>query len=157
MSSHTLILTLDSIEQAKLDAGEFVFPEHEDGRAWRIRCDDPAHCDGYIECHRQHICPHGHDACNGFDENSEDGPCPGHADDDLPNCFSGDEEFTFHGQAHTYRWGWGWTVPFIGCVVAENWDGELDRSIYTLPIGEYPVDEDWYDDSGVTLTLTAAA
>ena len=151
MGTHTLVLTLDSTEQAKLDAGEYVFPEHPESRNWHIRCDDPSRCIGWNECRRQHICKHGHDIL--YDELSPDGPCPGHEH----NCVGEDDEETFHGEDHTHRWGWGWTVPFIGCVVAENWDGDLPCGIDSMPIGEYPVDEDWYDDTSVSLTLADAA
>jgi hypothetical protein len=160
MGTHTMVVTLDAIEQAKLDAGELVLPEHPDSHTWHIRCDDPAHCTGYSECIRMHICKHGHDAVHGFDEDSDDGPCPGHDDPEKPNCFAGEEEYQFHGEWHTYRWGWGWTVPFIGCIVSENWDGDLldvAGGVSALPLGEHPVDEEWYDDTGVSLTLDAAA
>lgn len=152
MSTHTLSVELDSIEQERLDAGEYVFPEHPDSRGWHIRCDSPQHCNGWLECTRQHICKHGHEIVH--DELSIDGPCPGIDDD---NCIASDEEEAeFHGEWHTYRWGWGWTVPFRGCVVAENWDGDLPHGIDSLPIGEHPVEEDWYDDTSVALDLVAA-
>lgn len=156
MSQHILVIDLDSIEQAKLDAGEYVFPEHIDSRTYSIQCPDPKHCVGWMECNRRHICKHGHSAGDGFDENSEDGPCPGHDDDDLPNCFSGDEEFQFHGEWHTYRYGWGWTVRWPGCVVADaDWDyGDVDGD--RLPRGEYEVNDDW-DDTSCSLELVDAA
>lgn len=155
---HTLVIELDSIEQAKLDAGEFVFPEHTDSRDWHIRCDDPKNCIGWQECLRDHTCPHGIEASHGFDEDSHDGNCPGHDDPQRPNCFAGEEVFTFHGIDHTWRWGWGWTVPYIGCIVATNFDGDVyPHGIDAIPIGEHPVDEDWYDESDVSLTLASAA
>ena len=163
MGTHTIVVALDAIEQAKLDAGELVLPEHPDSHSWHIRCDNPAHCTGYSECSRMHICKHGHEVPAGHpdEHGSPDGPCPGYPNElGHPNCWEGDDEFQFHGEWHTYRWGWGWTVPFIGCIVSENWDGDLldvAGGVYALPLGEHPVDEEWYDDTGVSLTLDAAA
>lgn len=148
MSTHTLVITLDKVEQARLDAGELVYPEHPDSHDWHVQCDDPPRCHGWSECSRMHICKHGHEIVH--DELSIDGSCPGV---DYGNCID-QEEAQFHGEWHTWRWGWGWTVPFHGCVVAECWDGELgDTSVYELPIGQHPVDDDWYDESCVSLEL----
>lgn len=148
MTGHTLVIELDSVERAKLAAGVFVFPEHVDSRICRIRCDEPQHCMGWQECRRLHICQHGHEIV--FDELSPDGPCPGMDDD---NCAGRDEGETFHGQAHTHHWGWGWTVPYVGCIVAANWCGELTPDIDTLPIGEHPVEADWWDDTECSLDV----
>lgn len=58
------------------------------------------------------------------------------------------EEFVFHGVEHTWRYGWDWTVPFEGCVVAE-----ADTSEYVYEIAEqhgpgvYEVEDDWSDES----------
>lgn len=156
MSTHILVIDLDSIEQAKLDAGEYVLPEHPDSHHHWIKCIDPAHCNGWMECFRLHICPHGHDAHAGFDEPCDDGACPGHdPDSDLPNCFSGDDEFTFHGEHHTWRYGYGWTVKWPGCVVADN-DWDVDVRLDRLPRGEYEVQDDW-DDTSCYLILTDPA
>lgn len=147
-AAHLLIIRLDRIEQAKLDAGEFVFPEHLDSRDYVIHCVDPSTCVGWMDCHRQHICQHGHEIVH--DELSPDGPCPGVVDDNCIPYY--DDEAQFHGEWHTHRWGYGWTVRWPGCVVGDaDWDyGDVDAD--RLPIGEYGVNDDW-DDTWVTLAL----
>lgn len=160
---HVLVIELDRIEQAKLDAGEYVLPEHPDSRAWRLICPGGDDCVGWTECREDHICEHGCNARDGFEENDPDGKeCPGfrkklpelaiigYPDEWSLNCWEGKEEFEFHGVAHTYRHGWGWTMPFKGCIVAEIAtdppDGWNDRSR-----GEYRVDEDWFDEDACYL------
>lgn len=147
MAHHTLVIHLDSIEQAKLDAGQLVFPEHPDSRTWTLQCPGGDSCIGWTECRRLHICKHGHEIL--YDDLSFDGPCPGFDDE---NCIDTDDEQEFHGETHTYRWGSGWTVPYVGCVASECCGGPPDQ-IDTLPIGEYAVEPDWWDDSACVLDL----
>lgn len=151
MRGHLLVIRLDDEHQARLDAGEHVFPEHPDDRAHGVVCLDLAKCNGWETCSRQHICKHGH-VCSRYDELSMDGPCPGEQD----NCWSGYDEFTFHGEEHVWRGSdYGWTVRYRGCVVS-SFDYELDFCIDDLPIGQYEVEDDW-DDEWCRLLLVEPA
>lgn len=163
--SHVLVVGLEPAQQQRLDTGELVLPEHLDHHTYTIVCTDPENCHGWQECLKEHVCEHGCNAREGFEENDPDGKeCPGHRKK-LPdlsavgyptefslNCWIGEEDFDFHGEGHTYRYGWGWTVRWKGCVVADN-DWELDQDRDNLPRGSYDVDDDW-DDEWCTLTVT---
>lgn len=152
MSEHILVIDVDTQTRKLLDEGHLMYPEHLDDRHYSVLCPHPDECNGWMECLRQHICPHGHSAGMGFEEMSSDGPCPGHDNDNDPNCYSGYDEFNFHGEWHTYRYGWGWTTEWPGCVVA---DADIDfyyLPVERLPRGEYPVNDDW-DDTYCTLEL----
>lgn len=62
---------------------------------------------------------------------------------DDPWC--DEDEFVFHGVPHTWRYGYGWTVPFEGCVVDAN-DSCVDEA-YDIARehgpGTHEVDDDW--------------
>lgn len=152
MTQHTLIIDLDSTQQTLLEMGFLVLPEHQDNRTWSIRCEDPENCDGWQECFESHVCEHGRDASRGYDEDSESpGICPGGGPDDACDCWAGLEDFEFHGIMHTYRWGYGWTIKYPGCVVAAARDF-TDAPDYweSKPRGEYEIRDDW-DDEQLTL------
>jgi hypothetical protein len=109
-----------------------IDPEDPEGFRYRIECQVPDSCDGWIEC----------DKPSEFGCRYADSPydCP----DDAP--WSGLNEFEFHGVPHTWRDGYGWTVPFEGCIVA--WaDWEPPDEVETLPPGRYQVEDDWDDTS----------
>ena len=101
-------------------------------------------------------CPEGN-GCNGWQECSEDhgaaweGP---EAPEGKDRPWAGLDEFEFHGVPHTWRNSWGWTVPFKGCIVAETVEdfGEFEH----LPPGEYPVEDEWWDDTDCYLDLIDA-
>jgi len=142
MRGHELVIELDKATQRKLDEGYLVFPEHVDERDYRIECLDVEQCGGWQECLRQHLCKHGFPI--EYDDLSIEGACPGMVD---RNCIGEDDEEIFHGEHHTYRWGWRWTVEFKGCIVNEvNWDYD-DVNGDSLPRGRYGIDDDWDDDS----------
>lgn len=154
MSRHILEIALDSIEQAKLDAGEYVFPEHVDSREYHIRCPSGNGCSGWLSCNHPHevdgvSANRGPDECCGalFGQGHED-DCLG---DSLP--WRNRDEFVFHDELHMWQYGWGWVLPYVGCVV--NYDCELPDNYDDLPIGEYEVDSDW-DDFSCYLTLVDA-
>ncbi len=154
MSTHLLVITLDRIEQAKLDAGEFVFPEHVDSRDYGTKCLVENGCGGWIECREPHEVDGKKADCGPYDCDCPDGQpsCLSETEADYaPWCDR--EEFEFHGVVHTWRYGYGWTVPYKGCIVAWG-DYELPGCYEDLPRGEYQVEDDW-EDTGCYLQLVA--
>lgn len=126
MSRHVLVVSLDSAEQARLDAGELVLPEHIEHHEYGIVCPSGNGCSGWEQCGEPH---------DGGDEDKWRSP-------------EGDDEREFHGVKHTWRYGHGWTVPFTkGCIVTYNGHYELPDDHDELPIGEYEVVDDWDDTS----------
>lgn len=153
---HMLVITLDHIEQAKLDAGEYVFPEHVDSRSYGTKCMATNGCGGWIECRESHEVDGKKADCGPYDCDcgGEDGPsCLGETEADYAPWYDR-EEFEFHGVEHTWRYGHGWTVPYTGCIVAWG-DYELPDGSEDLPRGEYQVDDDW-DDTDCYLLLVAS-
>lgn len=63
-----------------------------------------------------------------------------------------------HGVLHEWRWGHGWTVPFEGCVVADNvhrgWSDDASDIAIEHGIGTHVVDDDW-DDTDLRLTYVS--
>lgn len=127
---------------------EHVFIVAPDGEGFTIECLAGNGCNGWIECRKPHMVG---------DLDARVGP---YCDDDAPWCDF--EEWEFHGVVHTWRYGWGWTVPYPGCVVAgsgvdapddlwETTDGER-----RLRPGRWLVDDDW-DDEDCRLTLIGPA
>lgn len=110
-----------------------------------VVCLDPPSCGGWQEC----LDPHEVDGVSAA-EGPYDSP------EDAPWC--DEEEFTFHGVLHEWRYGYGWTVPFPGCVVAAN-DHVCD-SAYDIGRrhgeGTYVVDDEW-DDTYCTLLYVGPA
>ncbi len=98
----------------------------------------PIGCNGWSECNKAHEVP-GYDGVN-------DGPWDSY--EDAP--WYDQEEFEFHGVVHTWSGnGYGWTVPYNGCVVAGN-DWSDPYGVPDRP-GKWLVDDDW-DDTTVSLT-----
>jgi hypothetical protein len=130
MSAHVFIRELDTEYAEKYPNEPPEFLNH-------VEC--PVGCNGWQECTEDvHKVP-GYDGVN-------DGPYE--SDEDAPWC--DEEEYEFHGVLHTWNGnGYGWTIPFNGCVVSAN-----DYSDpYDIPerAGKWLVDDDW-DDSTVSLT-----
>lgn len=130
MSTHVYTSTADPENHLYPDS-----PEFESG----IEC--LGGCNGWQECGEdKHEVP-GYEGVN-------DGPWD--SDEDAP--WYDEEEFEFHGVLHTWNGnGYGWTVPFPGCVVAAN--------DYTEPYGadvrrdgSWLVEDDW-DDTTVSLNV----
>lgn len=156
MTGHLLVVELDESEQAKLDAGELIFPEHVESHVHGIACHLGDNCKGWIKC----LEPHEIDGTS-----AECGPHDCDCSDDKPSClgeganrapWDDEDEFEFHGVIHTWRGGHGWTVPFTrGCIVAFG-DYELPYECEDLAIGEYAVDTEW-DDTNCQLILASTA
>lgn len=130
MTAH-IIIRREEADYAESYPGET--PEFED----HLEC--PVGCSGWQECREEKHTVPGYDG-----ENSG----PWESDEDAP--WYDEEEFEFHGVLHTWNgYGYGWTVPYEGCVVGGNdWSdpyGIPDRE------GKWLVDDDW-DDTTVTLT-----
>lgn len=140
--SHILLVQLDYPTQQRLDAGEYVLPEHVDDRVYLIECPDG--CDGWQTCLEKHEGQHV-DVILPADQGPDD--CQQCTEPPLLHtAWCGQEEFEFHGVIHTWRYGHGWTVPYPGCVVAATpWDSDFDRD--DVPRGRYEVQEDWDDES----------
>lgn len=106
-----------------------------------VVCLSPAKCGGWQECRESHEMP-------GMPTN--DGPWD--SDESAPWCDQ--DYFTFHGVEHEWRSGYGWTVPFEGCVVAA--DDSVGDNAHDIGVahgeGTYLVDDDW-DDEYVTLAI----
>ena len=129
----------------------------EDQPDWdgSITCLAPAKCGGWWECGETH-------GVNGT--SAGDGPygadCPGcivplGADEaHLPWC--DEDEFEFHGVLHTWRYGYGWTVPYDGCVVQAADD--VCDAVYDIGQehgeGTYFVDDEW-DDTSCSLVFAS--
>lgn len=109
----------------------------------QIECLVPERCGGWQECGETH-------EVDGL--NAADGPWEG--DDGAP--WFEQEEFVFHGVEHEWRYGYGWTVPFEGCVVAAN--DSVYENAHEIGCGHGPgrylVDDDW-DDTCCILHLIA--
>lgn len=99
---------------------------------YRIECQIAGSCGGWLECNE----PPESD-CRIADD-------PHDCADDALWC--GRDEFEFHGVVHTWHDGYGWTVPFEGCIVAwADWDAPDE--VEALPPGRYQVDDEWEDMS----------
>lgn len=110
---------------------------HEDEPCWdwSLTCQAPNLCGGWWECSETH-------EVDGL--SASDGPYA--CETSAPWC--DEDEFEFHGVTHTWRYGWGWTVPYEGCVVqtADIGDG-VDDIAREHGEGTYEVDDDWDETS----------
>lgn len=124
MTEHWHIVTKDIHLECP---GEFTY-------TWE--CPGPPHCTGFSECHEPHI-ENGINADHITPHDVLDG------DDDVTvPPWDGIEEWTFHGVPHTYHDGYGWTVPYDGCVV-EFADLEVEDALLNEPPGRYAIDVSW--------------
>lgn len=159
MSGHVLVISLDDHRPGPVHPEQHIFPEHPDERDYTIVCTDPQRCEGWTACPEPHEfdgisaacgphscdCPDGHPNCLG------EGPGEG-GNRPRPPWFD-QEEFDFHDVTHTWRNGWGWTVPYRGCIVA-GIDAEWPEQIEQTPIGAWEIDEEWVDESDCYLSFT---
>lgn len=142
MADHKIVVTRDGPGLALLATLRPVTEQDRaDHHTWRVVCSDPAGCPGWVECREAHEVD-GRSAADG----------PWEADEDDP--WAEQDEFVFHGVAHEWRYGHGWTVDYAGCPV-EGSDAELPDGIDTTVDGEYLVEVEW-DDEFCVLTLVEA-
>ena len=106
------------------------FPSAPTEYRWRIECASVEKCGGWQECRESHEVL-GMPTNEGPWESSEDAPW---YDQDF---------FTFHGVEHEWHDGYGWTVPFEGCVVAATAE---DQPISPMRPGRWVVNDDWSDE-----------
>lgn len=149
MTEHIIEISRDEAFLARL--AEYRAPDEQDRRdAYQatIQCTVEGGCGGWQACDALH-------EANGL--SAEGGPyetvcsC---AETESTTCstpWCGHDEFEFHGVEHTWRWSWGWTVPYEGCPVAAS-DAELPDGIDTERDGRWLVDDDW-DDTSCYLVL----
>lgn len=133
---HIIIKSPDSV-----DAGYFRY---------QVECPGRPECDGWQECREPHL-------SDGWDANDEYGN-PNDCPEDAP--WFDEEVFDFHGVAHTWQGGFGWTVPFEGCVVRANLNACVDIAedlLWDLPAGRYPVEDHWDEGELEALTLAKPA
>lgn len=114
------------------------FPDAPTEYRWGIACTNPDQCKGWQECDKAHEVD-GSSAADG----------PYDAEEDAP--WDGLDEFEFHGELHTWVDGYGWTVPYVGCVVQGN-NVECPDELYPLRPGAWIVEDDW-DDTDCYLTV----
>jgi hypothetical protein len=119
-------------------------PDDPDYR-YGIECVAPEKCGGWQEC----LEPHEVDG-----KSAADGPWS--CDSADPWC--DEDEFEFHGVVHTWHYGYGWTVPFDGCVVqaSDSGWGDLYEIARDYGPGRYVVADEW-DDTDCYLTYVAVA
>lgn len=103
-----------------------------------VECLNVDKCGGWIECDQ----PHEVDG-----RSAEDGPDD--SDDGAP--WKGYSDFVFHGVSHEWQDGYGWTVPYQGCVVAaaDHYDAAADIAL-DHGCGRHEVEDEW-DDTDCTL------
>lgn len=149
MSEHILVIEPDTEYREKVNAyriGDGLEPYAEDEWdehfTWSVICHKPEHCNGWIECDKEH-------AVDGYD-GPNDGPWD--YDTDSPPPWAELEEFEFHGELHEWKWGYGWTTPYPGCVLQGNVDWDVPDELYPLRAGRWIVDDDW-DDTDVSLSV----
>lgn len=121
---HILVKTLDTTTPGRPD---YTFT---------LECPGPPQCVGFTECQEKHEVD-GRDAAEGPYDCAEDDP------------WLHEEEFTFHGVLHTWQDGYGWTVPFEGCVVRPHpyFPDEARDVLFEQMPGRYVVAVDWDEDS----------
>jgi hypothetical protein len=115
-------------------------PDDPEEFRYRVECQIEGGCGGWLECAEPH-------EVAGWIASGSEGD-PHDCDPAAPWCNS--EEFTFHGVEHTWQGGWGWTVPFEGCLLESYSDFEPPDEVLDLPVGRYLVDDEW-DDTEVCL------
>ena len=158
MSAHLLVIEHDGYLPGPVHPDQCIYPEHPDERSYTIVCIDPQRCVGWSECSEPHEIDGSSASC---------GPYQCDRPDDQPSCLGDEpdeglrprppwydqEEFEFHGVVHTWRLGWGWTVPYQGCIVV---DAERPSGADDTPIGVWEIDEEWFDESSCYLEFTTS-
>lgn len=114
--------------------------------SYTVECPGQPACNGWTECDEPH-------AVDGKDAN--DGP---YEDCDEGDPWCDTDEFDFHGVTHTWQYGHGWTVPYVGCVVrAYPYLREIaDDLLCESPPGRYQV-RDYWDDEDMELRVVEPA
>lgn len=115
------------------------FPDAPVEYRWAIECLVPEKCGGWQECPESH-------QIDG--EPTNDGPWE--SDETAP--WYEEEEYEFHGVWHEWRYGYGWTVPFDGCVVADA--VHVDCPVEPMRPGRWLVNDEW-DDTYLTLDVVS--
>lgn len=111
------------------------------GFVYTVECPGRPSCDGFIECDEKHEI----DGVNAYEG-------PWDCDEGVP--WAELEVFEFHGVPHTWHDGYGWSVPYVGCVVrAHPYLAEIaDDLLCESPPGRYPVRDHWgYEEMELTL------
>lgn len=132
MTEHLLTVEVDTAYTER-------FPNAETELNWSITCTNPDQCNGWMECDK----PHEVDGVNAADG-------PNDSEEDAP--WSGYDEFEFHGEEHTWRECYGWTIAYKGCVVQGSLTAECPDELHPLRPGKWVVDDDW-DDEICTLNV----
>lgn len=103
---------------------------HDDDPAWdfAVECCNPDQCNGFIECDKAH---------DGMDPNEETSP-----------AYDQTENVLIHGEHHDWHYGFGWCVPFNGCVVkgVGNWTDSAWDIASDHGAGRFVVEDEWDDD-----------
>lgn len=132
-ATHTVVVYLDNDYLTRLAAIRPVTTDDQaDAYHARIECSDPIACPGWIECFGDHT---------GMDPEDEDSP-----------AFDQWEDVEMHGVEHEWQSGYGWTIDYRGCPVADRDDWDVPDGIPMDRPGHYLVDVDW-DDTYCHLTL----
>lgn len=92
-------------------------------RTYAIECSDSKRCPGFIECLEDHT------------------GAPDYDD-------TGDDEAVIHGVDHTYHYGYGWTVPYPGCVVqgVAFWGDDHLHIAKERGLGRHELETEWDDE-----------
>jgi hypothetical protein len=116
--------------------------EEDSDYRFEITCHEPEKCNGFWECMEPHKVDGKSAAAGPYDCSYDDPWCD-------------EDEFEFHGVVHTWHYGWGWTVPYPGCVVAanEHWTDDAWDIAREHGPGVHEVDDDWNDDSCILIWL----
>lgn len=112
-------------------------PEDPSEYTYTLECPGAPHCTGFSECDKPHV----HNGIDADEVTPEDGVVDDHGG--VPP-WDGIYEWTFHGVLHTYHYGYGWTVPYTGCVLRE-YDLEFDDALLDQPPGRYLISVYWED------------
>lgn len=150
LAEHIIEISRDEAFLARL--AKYRTPDEQDRRdAYRetITCCVAGGCGGWQVCME----PHEINGVNATD--SPYGTACSCAEAESTTCsipWCGYDGFEFHGVWHEWRWGYAWTVPYEGCVLAEYDDYELPDGIDTTRDGRWLVEDDW-DDTDCSLML----
>lgn len=110
----------------------------EDQPDWKgtIHCLTPAKCEGWWECSGDHT---------GYDPDEKDSP-----------AYDQTEDVMIHGVLHGYQHGFGWTVPYDGCIVAAS--DSIHEHVYEIGqqhgAGLHLVDTEWEDTDCTLIYVT---
>ena len=130
---HTLRLTVSDVSSYEPPSG---FSRIELDYEYDYTCPG---CEGWQECREDH---------SGFDIEDESSP--------AFDVLEGDE-IEIHGVNHTYRWSWGWTTVYPGCVLRDADTGdEVFEIARVFGPGDYLVEDDWDDGTPYVTPVSMA-